>query len=730
MGMVGTFDGFTTARLGIYAAQKGLMVTGNNISNINTVGYTRQRLDQVSLKTGGNDMYRSFLDNHVGSGALVSNINQIRDPYLDIRYRNTSSDVGYSDTWLSGLQEIADTLDEVGKGFDTNKYEEGDGILYAQLRDLRDMLMQLHNDPNSANDTLVRNSAETLCQLFNSYSKALETMRQDTEADFYNKVDSVNEILTNIRNLNESIREAEICGDNALEMRDERNRQIDSLSELMHIKVEYTMEDIGAGKEVEKLIISLADDNPDPTVKTDSTVLVNGIYGSQIYVKYDLTANPDYDPADPDSLPYLDNLGNPCGKFDPNIAKVYDDNYTIMVSQLVDRRNMAPQGKDVVMNVGRPVELEDNDLFGSLQAMRELLTEKGEFTSVDTVNNVDPKASTRRGIPYYQLSLDLLAQKFAQVYNDLNQGPLLDQDGNLLGPVTGTLKELEELGIKFTQAADTDGGFGDGYYLNPDGTFMGTTAHMNDATVPPTPCILDRVKISATDTVEQAIDKIRTVSPGFADDGAGGYAADAADQLKAFMQDHGVNNTNMDTEKVTLDAPINIGGPLFSNRNDRDDTDGITAATISVSHSWSTGDVQVVPKFKILFDGDVQDSTQNVNIDHMISKIEEALVYNPQDLVPDAVSSKLFTGSFNDMFSNMTTTLGNDQRTLNVQLYQSYAQKVDLDSSREGVSGVDLNDEAMNIMQYQKAYSAACRMMTAIDEAIERLINNTGIAGR
>ena len=55
---------------------------------------------------------------------------------------------------------------------------------------------------------------------------------------------------------------------------------------------------------------------------------------------------------------------------------------------------------------------------------------------------------------------------------------------------------------------------------------------------------------------------------------------------------------------------------------------------------------------------------------------------------------------------------------------------MDLDSSREGVSGVDLNDEAMNIMQYQKAYSAACRMMTAIDEAIERLINNTGVAGR
>ena len=52
MSTIGTFDGFTAARLGIYAAQQGLSVTGNNISNINTTGYTRQVLDQISLKTG------------------------------------------------------------------------------------------------------------------------------------------------------------------------------------------------------------------------------------------------------------------------------------------------------------------------------------------------------------------------------------------------------------------------------------------------------------------------------------------------------------------------------------------------------------------------------------------------------------------------------------------------------------------------------------------------------
>ena len=53
--MSSTFGSFNTVRLGIYAAQKGLDVTGNNITNINTAGYTRQRLDQVSLITSASD---------------------------------------------------------------------------------------------------------------------------------------------------------------------------------------------------------------------------------------------------------------------------------------------------------------------------------------------------------------------------------------------------------------------------------------------------------------------------------------------------------------------------------------------------------------------------------------------------------------------------------------------------------------------------------------------------
>ncbi|MDD3203445.1 MAG: flagellar basal body protein, partial [Pygmaiobacter massiliensis] len=87
MNSVSTFGAFTTARLGIFAAQKGLDVVGHNITNINTVGYTRQSLNQISLRVGGYDRYQPQNNAIVGSGVLCTGVSQLRDPYLDIRFR-------------------------------------------------------------------------------------------------------------------------------------------------------------------------------------------------------------------------------------------------------------------------------------------------------------------------------------------------------------------------------------------------------------------------------------------------------------------------------------------------------------------------------------------------------------------------------------------------------------------------------------------------------------------
>ncbi len=825
MGTIGTFDSFTSARLGIYAAQHGLRVTGNNISNINTAGYTRQRINQVSMKTGGHDMYYSQLDNHVGNGALVKSINQIRDPYLDIRYRNSASDVGYSDTMLAGLKDIAAILDEVGKGENSDK--KGDGMLYAQLQKLADALRAVSADPNNDNDTLARTSADALVRLFNTYADKLQTAHDNAVRDYEQDVASVNEILTNIRNLNDAIQESEIHGDGALELRDERNRQIDALSEYMHINVVYTMVDIGAGREVEKLTISLGNSNPDPSITTDSSVLIDGNYATQLSITQVPKPNPNFKVGDDPATQYLNNDGQPCAEDDPDVAMINNSNFDMALSKLYDSKGRewrdistiwqeAIDGvagmtaryetviessenweKDMELDIGgqtykigtdisvsaandprqlasfiasklnetnadykvfsegnklvfvakkagaiggtgpanapnltftpgaggtitfgngnnptpvqvragldevvptlpnpnptidkdgnkvevsnvlqdgkwyqattitkysKKVDLHDNDLHGSLQATRELLTEKGEFSTQADVD-MDPNATSKRGIPYYQKSLDLLARQFANQYNKLNQGFMFNQNGNYIGADN---KELQLAG-------------------GPISKTNGLTAAQKQALIDDG-CVLD----------------------------------DGTPDLNRWLEANGAK------------TPEGMG-VLFSNRGDGDNPDNITAANISISQSWTTGDVKIVPTFQLLFGEDgnpLPGSTLNENANHMVTMIGESLVYDPKLLDEDAVGKKLFTGSFNDMFSNMMTVQGNDELKTNISLNSHYGQLIEIDTSRDGVSGVDLNDEAMNMMQYQKAYSAACRLMTAIDEAIDRLINNTGIAGR
>ena len=74
-----TFGGFTTAQLAMAASQRALDVVGQNIANINTTGYTRQRLDIASINFQNNGMY-SNSPGKVGYGVEITGISQLRDP--------------------------------------------------------------------------------------------------------------------------------------------------------------------------------------------------------------------------------------------------------------------------------------------------------------------------------------------------------------------------------------------------------------------------------------------------------------------------------------------------------------------------------------------------------------------------------------------------------------------------------------------------------------------------
>ncbi len=81
----------------------------------------------------------------------------------------------------------------------------------------------------------------------------------------------------------------------------------------------------------------------------------------------------------------------------------------------MDNKKQNPQDID-------PVTLGDTDLWFPLQSLREMLTEKGEYSTQAEINN-DKDATVKRGIPYYQMALDSLANEFCRADERAEPGP-------------------------------------------------------------------------------------------------------------------------------------------------------------------------------------------------------------------------------------------------------------------------------------------------------------------
>lgn len=830
---IGTFGSFTQARLGIYAAQAGLQVTGNNISNINTRGYTRQRLDQTSLYVGGADRYSSKYDLRIGQGVLCTGVSQLRDPYLDIRYRNESAHVGQMEEKLKALTNIATILDETGKG----SQKEGDdfGLVAADIADLESTLRALTTETGHQEfDNQVRAAAISLCARLNSYATRLQTEYETNVENFENTVKEINSALTSIRDLNETIRNSEIHGQDALELRDERNVLIDDLSKLIHIDVTYVYEDIGGGEQVSKLIIKLANDNPDSDVTSDSAELINGIYGSQISIEQVPEMVPVTD--DPATWRYVDANGNPVktrGEADtvevenPNWtqatkpttipqylkpdgtptndpaeaarepklredgAKIYvkpdgsltsdkdeanmvnNPNLNITVSELRDSRNKLlfytdkakekqvtdatelaglkngtiplvneqdPRNPDGSYTIdvyrydhgqyfkttytktpSRETPLDDNDLYGGLQAMREMLTEAGEFTDKDIVQetyndatdpyrNADENALVKRGIPYYQKSLDLLANQLAKLFNDANNGFMMDSNGNYI------TEDVDEKGNPIGVPVEI---------LDPADATGQTKYTLNSKT--------DWNKEWANIPKYVRDELAGTTGIGVGDTLADGTVVDAEFIVKSYLegQVYDANGKPTKTEDdLKQDAKgIKVGVNLFSNRGDNNDGSNITATNISVSDAWRKG--QVLVNSFVADQGKTHAASgDSTNLNHMKYLLEEKQPFYPNTLpsTKDTANGDLmFTGTIREYWNNVGFTLGQDQKLTQNSLETHETNALQIDMNRDSISSVDFNDEAMNLMMYAKSYNAACRLMTTIDSVLDKLINNTGM---
>ena len=377
--MSSTFSGFYVAKSGIQAARANLQITGQNMTNVNTPGYTRQRVDSYSVGPTGSNMRYSGGNLAIGNGVYCSGTSQIRDPYLDIRYRAEHAYVGKTDVQLDTLSDLEDIFDESSK----------DG-LSAQFSDLITQLNTLASSPTYSSENIVKNSAALLTKAFNSASQRLTKIRNEqTKSLQDDAITKVNNLLKNIAHLNQEIKSSEISGTSALELTDQRNTMIDELSKYANIEVSTETVPIGSDRSVSELHIDL-------------------VSGDQ---KFSLVANGDYsefsmktDGSGKVEMALKDLAGNavPARDSDGNIINDDDDS---------------------------PVVMGNADLTaGAFGGYLSMLNESGEFDS----------ASAERGLGYYEKMLDKLAVDFADTMNKANSTNAAGNNKPLFTTLDGT----------------------------------------------------------------------------------------------------------------------------------------------------------------------------------------------------------------------------------------------------------------------------------------------------
>lgn len=249
-----TFSGFTTAQLALSASQRALDVTGQNMSNVNTSGYTRQRLDLASISPVGASYSSSNSDCRVGQGVMMTGISQIRNPFLDLQFRNQLSRVGTVDAKDQILTQIGNIFDET----DSAAIREALNKVVTQLNNLS----STDAAGSSGADALVRSAMEVLLNAVHENSNTLKEVQEDMITKLEKTlVPDLNETLNSIVKLNQSIKSSQVLGNPALELQDQRNLLIDKLAEYLPIEVNYVNQDVGAGVIVDALEITFRDAN-------------------------------------------------------------------------------------------------------------------------------------------------------------------------------------------------------------------------------------------------------------------------------------------------------------------------------------------------------------------------------------------------------------------------------------------------------------------------------------
>jgi flagellar hook-associated protein 1 FlgK len=745
--MSSTFFGLTVAGSGLTAFQASINTTANNVSNVRTEGYSKQ----VTNISAASAMRAFEKYGNVGTGVSTDSVTRVRDQYYNEKYWVNQSQYGYYEKknyYMAQIEQLFKDDSQVNPGFST---------LFGQMFNSLDTV-KTNNGNNSVRNQFVSN-AQKLCTYFNSTSTQLKDLQTTLNDEIKTQVDFINSSANKIALLNKQINLIETGGGIANELRDEREKLLDKLSEIITVESEE---------------IKITNSNyPDMyTGATRFTVKVNGQFlvdGNEAHSLQCKTRLNKYNQSDVEGLydvvwaetgMNFSVWGNNQkgalrslfemrdGNDQQNLrgtANIGSDTITIDYPSIteVDKLNMPENGVITVNNVqmaysGWEAELDKDGKvtrvrFTMKEAIPNIVRERGDGRLLTVGQTIACK-----GVPYYQNQMNEFVRALARKFNGI------EKTGQDLHGETGTaffvavdrtsgdeydFKYVADDPDKHQYAMDQNGNYlkpdgGIAYYRKSDGTYWGDSAF----TTPGPAGYPDAYEIK---------DGSQTFATYYRKKPEGDLLDKEGGTVQYYLGNDGkyyttAANPRTDSEHAVLATDLNLAGKYYTAGAEQERDCYFYGEAVKSQYNSSANIYYKLTADNVaIADAIVRDPQKfAATLDQTDTDVDMGI--DASELVSDLLelehNVKLFRGGGADEFlqciyADITVdTQEAETFTSNFGSIQAAIQK-----QRESVSGVDEDEEAMNLVKFQNAYNLAAKVIQTLTEMYDQLILSTGV---
>lgn len=668
--MANIFFGLNVGRSALLAHQAAIDVTGHNLANVQTEGYSRQRVSMVQ------NLPIDTPQGPIGSGVNMDRVQRIQAAYLERQINLVQSQHGYDDALVRGLEQVQSVLGEPSSS--------GLGSALTEFWNSWDALSARPGD--AALRAQVLDRAEHLATTYNEKIAALKEVEREFNTAVADDLSEVNSWTEKLASLNASIGKSESAGYTANDLRDQRDLLVQQIAEKIGLETET--------------------DGP--------------------YVNLRFT----------DNGPYLVYRGTVTGDVIGNT----DSTGKITTFQ-VGTAPVVPSGGDI----GALLQLRDRVSGGLRDELGSLMA-----TVADAVNGLHTSGYDKEGDPGLNFFTwggegGHVAFAASSGMQQVTADPLLQAGTHFL---------------KITQMDSSLAGSGGGNVSSTAGTISFSATSVVPYSGPQTINLEYRVEVLSSNTTAGSLDGLRVqlyrgdeaiddpvdisdASPTHTWSGIDGFDFSASFDATAASTTFGKGDRSdglATTGKVSLD-----GGPAeavgFSVANhiafDAGSVGGYVGGSMTVDFTmgaFSGGSVTVYGP----------DATLSVNPNVAVNSGKIAAAERPaggtaatgNGEIARRIASLATDPIFEDvqetpagMLGVAVASLGNKVRDANILEKASGTILLQLQGQRESTSGVNMDEEMVQLIQFQRGFEAAARFVSTVDGLIETLINRVG-AGR